>query len=93
MTSVTEVVVRASPRHPPVSLPLLCKKAVKSNVEVIVSTHIHSSIAIENLEERAQLLEFLSGLPSLSNAPVSKLKITLVWTDTGKSITFSVVHS
>lgn len=69
-----DLVIRASPEHPPQILPIICNQLL-SQLKVFITTHVHSSVikGIPNL-----LKDFLpsSNCDSRTQANVC---ITLIW--------------
>jgi len=74
-TGVTDVVIRASPCHPPETLPIICKK-LQESFKVFTSAHIHSTLP------KGIPVRFADFLPAANCPSRSKadLCVTLIWT-------------
>jgi len=74
--SFQDLVVRADPRRPPHSLPLLVEQLRAAGVRVFASTHVHSNAA--GVDGVDRLRHFLRVDPLLERRG-AQLAITLVW--------------
>jgi hypothetical protein len=80
-TGPRDLVIRASPSHPPNVLPIICQQLM-NQMKIFTSTHIHSNVVkgIPNL-----LKDFLPN-SNCSARTESDLCLTLIWKNVGKDL-------